>query len=58
MSYLETANTTNDVIRTGQENPKGLIGVIALGVIAIGGLAIKAISENFKNFISSIYLIS
>ena len=40
MSYLETANATTDAIRTGQENPKGLIGVIA-----IGGLAIKAIMD-------------
>ena len=45
MSYLETANATTDAIRTGQENPKGLIGVIARGVIAIGGLAIKAIMD-------------
>lgn len=35
---------TTDLIKTGQENQKGLIGAIALGVIAVGGLAIKAIS--------------
>lgn len=44
----ETANPTknvNDVITTGQQNPKGLIGAIALGVIAVGALAIKCISK-------------
>ena len=33
-----------DLIKTGNDNPKGLIGAIALGVIAVGGMAIKAIA--------------
>lgn len=35
---------TGDVIRTGEQNPKGLMGAIALAVAAVGALAIKAIS--------------
>ena len=51
MSDLQGKNGGNnaigqvgDVIVKGENNPKGLIGVIALGIIAVGGYAIKAIS--------------
>lgn len=40
-----TIQQVGNMIEKGEKNPKGLIGLIALGVIAIGGLAIKAISE-------------
>lgn len=39
---------TGDVIKTGQQNPLGLIGAIALGVIAVGGFAINSISKALK----------
>ena len=48
VNNLRTSNpakNVNDVITTGQQNPKGLIGAIALGVIAVGALAIKCISK-------------
>ena len=36
-------NEVGDLIKTGQDNQKGLIGAIALGVISVGLAAIKAI---------------
>lgn len=48
VNNLRTSNpakNVNDVITTGQQNQKGLIGTIALGVIAVGALAIKCISK-------------
>lgn len=38
------ASGVKDIITTGQNNQKGLIGTIALSTIAIAALAIKAIS--------------
>lgn len=45
MGYLETTNATDKIIKTGQENPKGLIGALALGALAVVGMAINAISK-------------
>jgi len=48
MGYLETTNSTKEIIQTGQENPKGLIGALALGALAVVGIAIKAIADADK----------
>lgn len=48
MGYLETADKTSEVIRTGEDNPKGLIGAIALAVIGVGIFAIKTIGDMSK----------
>lgn len=40
----KTGSSVTDVIKTGQNNQQGLIGVISLVAMAIGGLAIKALS--------------
>lgn len=45
MGYLETTNSTKEIIKTGEENPKGLVGALALGALAIVGYAIKVIAE-------------
>lgn len=45
MGLLETTKSTNDLIKTGDENPKGLIGVLALGALAVVSMAINAISK-------------
>lgn len=39
-----TTKGVGDLIEKGQQNQKGLIGVIAIGVITVGLAAIKAIS--------------
>ena len=38
-------NGMGDLIKTGQNNQKGLIGAIALAVASVGMAAIKAISS-------------
>lgn len=39
-----TGSGLKDVIITGQDNPKGLIGAVALAAMGVAVLAIKAIS--------------
>ena len=39
-----TTKGVGDLMKTGEQNPKGMIGVIALAVITVGLVAIKAIS--------------
>lgn len=46
MGEMDKSKGVKDLIDKGQNNPKGLIGAIALGVIAIGGMAIKAIADS------------
>lgn len=38
------ASGVNDLIKTGQNNQKGVIGTIAIGTLAVMAMAIKAIS--------------
>lgn len=38
------AKGVSDVMKTGQDNQKGLIGVIALAALAVSAQAIKAIT--------------
>ncbi len=39
------ASGASELIKTGQDNQKGLIGTIALGTLAVMAFAIKAISS-------------
>lgn len=46
MELLETTKSTEDLIKTGNDNPNGLIGVLALGALAVVYVAINAISKS------------
>ncbi len=49
MSDLKsTGSSMKDIIITGENNPKGLIGALALAAIGLTALAIKAISGSGK----------
>lgn len=45
MGYLETTNSAQEMIKTGEANPKGMVGTLALGALAVVGFAIKVIAD-------------